>query len=127
MRRVLYVKGGWLCSLPFEIRAAWGDTSFSTRFSELKHRIFPASLLEATQRAAVPKKKPELESPRDTRTYSEFCVILWKAAVAPSEVGSRVLLPRPMRLHRARWSSTLGYCGQPALGQDRRSDGILMD
>jgi len=34
-RRILYVQGGWLCSLLVEISAPLGDTTLSTRFSDL--------------------------------------------------------------------------------------------
>jgi len=48
------VQGGWLCSLLFEITDPLGDATLSTRFSELEIRICPTSLLQATQRAALP-------------------------------------------------------------------------
>jgi len=53
-RRILYVQGGWLCSLLFEITAPLGDATLSPRFSALELRICPTSLLQATQRAALP-------------------------------------------------------------------------
>ena len=48
------MQGGWLCSLLFEITAPLGDATLSPRFAELELRICPTSLLQATQRAALP-------------------------------------------------------------------------
>ena len=50
-RRILYVQGGWLCSLLFAITAPLGDTTLSG----LELCICPASLLKANQHAALPK------------------------------------------------------------------------
>jgi len=52
---MLYVQGGWLCSLLYEVTAPLGDATLSTRLSELELRICPASLLQAIQRAVLPK------------------------------------------------------------------------
>jgi len=70
-RRVLYVQGAWLCSLLFEITAPLGDdTTQLTRFSEFELRICPASHLQATQRADLPKflRAPPQKPPESPRT-----------------------------------------------------------
>ena len=54
-RRILYVQGGWLCNLLFEITPPLGNTTLSTLFSELKPRIYSATFLQESQRAPLTK------------------------------------------------------------------------
>jgi len=89
-RRVLYVQGGCLCSLLFEITAPLGNATQSTRFSELELRICQTSLLQATQRAAL----PTIFGDAITGIASQHLNLLQilrrvrTTAVAPSEAGS---------------------------------------
>ena len=110
-----------------DITSPSGDTTLSTRISELKLRICPASLLHATQRAALPKISKDATATAITSLHLNLLQILRvaKAAAAPSGAGSGSFPSHNVGTLRA-LAQSLRHRDQPA-GSEYQNGRFLTD